>query len=107
MRIISTEQRRHVVPPPEQHASGRKIRDDALPEHMRYQDDGCELSPSCIRCPLAVCRYDQPGGARRLVRNLRQHDLRRLADDGVPVDTLAAQFGMTRRSVYRVLARRG
>ena len=28
-------------------------------------DDGCEYSPSCLQCPLPVCKYDDPVGALR------------------------------------------
>ena len=28
-------------------------------------DRGCELSLSCLRCPLPVCKYDQPGQERQ------------------------------------------
>ncbi len=35
---------------------------DALPEHTRYNDNGCDLYPSCLRCPLPRCRYEEPGG---------------------------------------------
>ena len=35
------------------------VRRDSLPEHARYKDEGCELSPSCLRCPLPRCQYDE------------------------------------------------
>ncbi len=28
-------------------------------------DDGCEYSPTCLRCPLPLCKYDDPVGALR------------------------------------------
>jgi len=28
-------------------------------EHF-VPDDGCEYSPSCLLCPLPVCKYDDP-----------------------------------------------
>ena len=48
-------------------ANGRKVRTDALPEHITYQDTGCELAPSCLTCPLERCQYDDPVGARKLL----------------------------------------
>ena len=45
-------------------AALRRPRADALPEHTRYRDDGCDLFTSCLTCPLPRCRYDVPGGAR-------------------------------------------
>lgn len=37
------------------------VRCDALPEHTDYRDTGCEVSPSCLSCPLPKCRYDDGG----------------------------------------------
>lgn len=37
-----------------------RMRRRGLPEHTNYQDTGCEVSPSCLRCPLAICKYDAP-----------------------------------------------
>jgi len=28
------------------------------PENYFVDDDGCEYSPSCLQCPLPVCKYD-------------------------------------------------
>lgn len=89
----------------ERHASGRKVRADALPEYLHYRDGGCELAPSCLRCPLERCRYDEPGGARRLLLGSRDEALQRRRDEGAGIDELGREFGLSRRSVFRVLAR--
>ncbi len=89
----------------ELHASGRKVRADALPEHLEYQDGGCELAPSCLRCPLVRCRYDEPGGARKIRQDPRDDAIRVRRAEGTEIDTLASEFGLSRRSVFRVLAR--
>jgi hypothetical protein len=81
------------------------MRRDALPEHLAYQDGGCDLAPSCLRCPLERCRYDAPGGARRIVRVTRDEALRRRRSEGVTIRALASEFGLTKRTVFRVLAR--
>ena len=49
-------------------------RRDALPEHTHYADTGCDLHPSCLTCPLVRCRYDEPGGARKLLSDERDRD---------------------------------
>ena len=41
------------------------VRSDTLPENTRYKDDGCDVSSSCLGCPLAKCRYDDPGFLQR------------------------------------------
>lgn len=88
--------------PPKQ----RKTRIDALPEYTPYRDTGCDLYPSCLHCPLPVCRYEQPGGAGSLLRTSRDADIVRLSRRGdLTVDAIAAMFGLSRRSVFRVLQR--
>lgn len=91
--------------PFDRHPNGRKVRSDALPEHLEYRDTGCELSPSCLRCPLARCRYDEPGGARRVLQDARDQAVQRRRREGVGIDALASEFGLSRRSVFRILAR--
>jgi hypothetical protein len=88
----------------ELHGNGRKIRQDALPEHLDYNDGGCELAPSCLRCPLERCRDDQPGGARVLRQTDRNDTLRRFHAEGSSIDALAGQYRLSRRSVFRILA---
>lgn len=41
---------------------------DTLPEYTRYTDTGCELQPACLACPFDRCRYDEPQGARTILR---------------------------------------
>jgi hypothetical protein len=36
------------------------LRRDALPEHTRYMDSGCDIHPACLTCPL-VFLPDEPG----------------------------------------------
>jgi hypothetical protein len=36
-----------------------------VPEHVAYQDTGCNLAPRCLTCPLPVCKYDSPWAAAR------------------------------------------
>jgi hypothetical protein len=92
-----------VAEPP---AGLRPSRKDALPEHTHYADTGCDLHASCLSCPLAHCRYDQPGGARRLLSGERDRRIVRLQqDEQLPVELIAQRFGVSRRTVFRVLAR--
>jgi hypothetical protein len=85
-------------------AQARKPRVDALPENIEYRDTGCDLYPSCLRCPLPRCRYDDPGGAAQMLRTGRDATILRLAErDGLPVDRLAEMFGLSRRTIFRVL----
>ncbi len=89
----------------ERHPDGRKVRSDALPEYLDYRDWGCDLAPSCLRCPLVRCRYDEPGGARRLLQGSRDAAVWHRRGEGVGIDALAQEFSLSRRSVFRILAR--
>src|SRR5712692_3597465 len=84
-----------------------RVRADALPEHTRYRDDGCEVSPSCMSCPLPRCRYDEPGGLRGLVNSYRDGQMLELRLKGAPVEALAERFGVSRRTVFRILGSSG
>lgn len=84
----------------------RPVRKDALPEHTHYVDTGCDLHPSCLTCPLVRCRYDEPGGARRLLSEARDQTIIMLQRQGRPINAIAARFGISRRTVFRVLARK-
>ena len=77
---------------------------DALPEYTDYADTGCDLYSSCLRCPLPKCRYEDPGGAAAMLRTGRDASIVRLADQtGMTVDRLAEMFGLSRRTIFRVL----
>lgn len=77
---------------------------DALPEHTDYNDKGCDLFPSCLSCPLPRCRYEEPGGAAAMMRGGRDASIIRMADEqAMSVDELARTFGLSRRTIFRVL----
>ena len=80
------------------------VRRDTLPERADYRDTGCELAESCLRCPLARCQYDVPGGARRLVIDARDREIALLRRrHHAPIDALAGAYALTRRSIFRIL----
>src|SRR3954454_855723 len=81
-------------------------RRDALPEHTNYADHGCDLHESCLTCPLARCRYDEPGGARKVFSEERDRDIIRLRlEEQLEIEAIACRYGVSRRTVFRVLAR--
>jgi hypothetical protein len=91
---------RAIEPPP------RRVRVDALPEHTDYRDTGCDLSDSCLRCPLARCKYDAPGGSRRLAVGPRDRDIVILRTRyGVSARVIARHYGLSVRSIFRILRR--
>jgi len=83
-----------------------RVRSDALPEFTRYRDSGCDVSTSCLTCPLPRCRYEEPGGLRALLNKTRDEQIAAQRAIGVPVAELATRFGVSRRTVFRVLGNR-
>ena len=80
------------------------VRASTLPENACYQDDGCDVSPSCFSCRLPMCKFDDPRWFQR--ENRRERDLRIIRDrseKGFDVPELANRFGVSTRTVHRVL----
>ena len=79
---------------------------DLPPEYCHYQDNGCEFADSCLNCPLPECIYAQPGGKQRWLRGLRDEEVLRLfTTQGKGVKELALIFGVSRRTIQRILKR--
>jgi len=76
---------------------------DDLPEEHTYLDKGCRLAPSCLNCPFPYCAYDLPGGERRLLKEGRNQEIVRLSASGLTVKQIAAEYGVSPRTVQRVL----
>ena len=77
---------------------------DLPPEYCHYQDDGCELTASCLKCPYPGCIYDEPRGKQCLLKGLRNREIARLArKEGKGLSELAAIFGISQRTVQRAL----
>lgn len=80
----------------------------SLPEHTLFRDDGCQVSPSCLRCPLPRCKYDgEPGWYHRERRSTRDEEIRRLRRLGLHPQEIARRHDVTVRTVYRALQKRG
>ena len=79
------------------------IRATALPEAHRYEDTGCEVAPSCLRCPLPMCRYDHPGGLRGVLNVARDAEIVRRRDGGESAMVINEAMDVGRRTVFRVL----
>ena len=75
-------------------------------EFYHYEDTGCEASDSCLDCPLPKCRYDDPAWYvrnRRLARDFRiVHTMQR---EDLSIEETAMRFGVTNRTVFRILQR--
>ena len=82
---------------------GYGVRRDSLPEGKRYQDTGCEVSPSCISCPLPACIHEEFRGLTRLRKRERDVEIIALRES-MSANDIAAHFKVSRKTVYRVLA---
>ena len=80
------------------------VRADTLPENTNYRDDGCDISSSCLACPLPVCKFDQPGWMRRDSRHERDEAVvRARRDEELGVVELADRFQLSSRTIHRIL----
>lgn len=79
---------------------------DDLPERCHYQDEGCRAYPSCLKCPLPRCIYDEPVPVRHPERCQQEQEIARLYRSGVPALELAHRYKISERTVYRILRRR-
>ena len=81
---------------------------DAVPERYPYHDDGCEVSPSCLKCPLPQCKHDDPNWLQRQRQKERDRGVvASLREDGLSVPEVAARFELSQRTVFRILKRAG
>lgn len=73
---------------------------------MRTYSTGCKVHPDCLTCPLARCIFDaeEPSYAmRQALSSSRRQQVRRLRRSGLRVVDVAAQLGIAKRTVYRLL----
>jgi DNA-binding CsgD family transcriptional regulator len=84
---------------------------DRLPEDTEYRDEGCQVHPACLSCPLAACIYEERYSVRegRLSprrASLRERDMEivELAVQGVSSREIGDTYGLSTRQVFRILA---
>ena len=79
---------------------------DATPEFYHYEDTGCEISGSCLNCPLPQCKYDDPVWFQRNRRLARDFNvLTAMRGDNLTVEEAAERFSVTERTIFRILRR--
>ena len=106
-RLPTTDSRRPqglqlpLLPPDEIDAAASG--NDRVPELTHYRDEGCRFWSACLTCPFARCLFEEPGGARHALNAARDGEIRRRYAAGEPAVAIAEQFGIARRTVYRVI----
>lgn len=76
-----------------------------LPENTVYRDTGCDLASSCLECPLALCKYDDPNQGRHSRTIMRDTEIMRLFAEGFKVSAIALKVNVSNRTVYRIIQR--
>ena len=74
--------------------------------NAHFVDDGCEVSRSCLDCPLSRCKHDAPKWYNWHLRRARDYQVweavRRL---GLSTREAADRFGTSPRTIQRIAAR--
>jgi len=79
---------------------------DAVPEYYHYEDTGCEVSPSCLTCPLPQCKYDDPvwfQRHRRMARDMKVWAT--MQSESLTAEEAAQRFSVTVRTIFRITRR--
>ena len=76
---------------------------DLLPEEFPYDDEGCELSPSCLNCPFPTCIREEPWGKERWLKLRRAERMMELKGEGKSTEEITRIFGVSLRTVQRWL----
>ena len=76
------------------------------PRDYSYRDDGCEISTTCLECPLPKCRHDD-SGFYNVYSNLAKHGflIFDLMYSQLSVKSLSKQYNITERQIFRIRKR--
>ncbi len=75
-----------------------------VPDNVNWKDTGCELYPSCLRCPRETCIEEEPRAILRERLNDRAMEMMALREEGKTVKEIARAFKVSIRTVQRALA---
>ncbi len=79
---------------------------DAVPELYPYEDTGCEVTDSCLNCPLPRCKHDDPEWYqknRRLAKDWKMYTT--IETERLTAEEAADRFSVTVRTVFRIVSR--
>ncbi len=74
-----------------------------LAESFEWRDEGCELYPRCLECPLEKCVEEEPRLRQRLRMRLRAERMGALRAKGKSSAEIARMFNVSVRTVQRAL----
>ena len=72
----------------------------------RQEPNGCDMSDSCLECPLPRCKHEDPLGYRKTKLQERDHAyIEVINPDNLSTKEAAEKLGINRRMVLRVRAK--
>ena len=79
---------------------------ESRPQFEHPPDHGCEVAPMCLECPLPQCKYDDPRGDLRQLRQQKDAQLLgEMKQRSLSIDEAAKLFGVTTRTIFRISRR--
>jgi hypothetical protein len=79
---------------------------DTTPEFYHYEDTGCQISDSCLNCPLPRCKHDDPVWFQRNRRLARDFNvLMAIRMEQLTIEEASERFSVTERTIFRILRR--
>jgi len=74
-------------------------------EYVNWKDEGCDLHPACLECPLLHCIEEQPRGRQKRRLDVRSDAMLMMKGGGSTVREIAAAYQVSIRTVQRSLRR--
>ncbi len=71
----------------------------------QYRDEGCEVFPACLSCPLPQCLEESLGGKKRFLKQSRDKEVRSYMERGLGTAEIAAIMAISQRTVQRIVGK--
>ena len=74
-------------------------------EYMDWKDTGCEISKSCLQCPLPVCKHDSPiwfSKYKNIAKYRVLFHLLSLPHTTEDIFNMATHYNLASRTVFRL-----
>ncbi len=72
-------------------------------EGTSRRDVGCEVSPSCLTCPLPECKYDNPVAFQtlRLAEDPKRQKVLSLLRQGLSAPEVSQKTGLNQKTIHK------
>ena len=68
-------------------------------------DDGCDVAPHCVACPLVQCKYDDPAGYKLWKSAAWDAVVAKTHEVSGSITAVATAHKVSKRTIYRSLNR--